>query len=338
MGTLARRVVVAITVVAIAVTAGIGSSSAAAPGPTPGVSGDPSRFETLTGQKSLVDQAFLAWGQGQAFGSPFASLLPMFGPIPMIHLGTAGRNGKEAITPGAIAAGRGDSYLVALNQAIGTWGKGVYIRPMAEMNNPGTLWAGYSISGAPRDAAHSPASYRKAFARIYVILHGGTVASVNGKLRALGLPPVVGGNLATNAFPRLRIVWSPLAGGRPNVPGNAPAMYYPGTAYVDVDGADIYDEALTDDAPWSELEALYRLALSHHKPFSLPEWGLIGVDDPAFIKHVCTFLPSHPATEMQAYFEGHPGSSLDLASKPKSRAMYRRCLTPLAGPMPGWAA
>jgi hypothetical protein len=332
----------AISVVAVVVTAAAAHSSSGrvtAAGPIPGVSGDPARFETLTGQKSLVDQAFLAWGQGQTFGSPFPSLFAAFGPTPMIHLGTAGRNGKEAITPGAIAAGRGDAYLLDLNQTIGTWGKGIYVRPMAEMNNPGNLYAGYMLSGRPRDAAHSPASYRKAFARIYVILHGGTVASVNAKLRALGLPPLAAaGTVASNPFPRLRIVWSPLAGGRPNVPGNAPAMYYPGTAYVDVDGADIYDEALTDDAPWAELEALYRLALSHHKPFSLPEWGLIGVDDPAFIKHVCKFLSTHRATEMQAYFEGHPGSVLDLASKPKSKAMYRQCLTPLAGPMPAWAS
>lgn len=55
----------------------------------------------------------------------------------------------------AIAAGRGDSYLIALNQAISAWGKGIYARPMAEMNNPDNLYAGYALSGAPSDAAHS---------------------------------------------------------------------------------------------------------------------------------------------------------------------------------------
>jgi hypothetical protein len=341
-----RRVTLALAVAGLVVAAAIGGAAtghssrgrAAASGPIPGVSGNPARFESLTGQKSLVVQAFLAWGQGVSFGSPFASLFPTLAPIPMIHLGTSGRDGREAITPAGIAAGRGDAYLIALNQAIAAWGKGIYIRPMAEMNNPGNLYAAYGANGAARNAAHSPASYRKAFARIYLILHGGTTGQVDAELRALGLSPVAKGELADNAFPRLRVVWSPLAGGTPNVPGNAPAMYYPGMAYVDVDGADIYDEALTDTAPWSDLEALYRLALSHHKPFSVPEWGLIGVDDPAFVKHMCTFLSSHRATEMQAYFEGNPGSRLDLATKPKSKAAYRQCLTPLAGPLPGWAA
>jgi hypothetical protein len=341
-----HRVTLLLVVAVLVVAAGVGGASVghssrgrvAASGPIPGVSGNPVRFETLTGQKSLVIQAFLAWGQGVSFGSPFASLFPMFAPIPMIHLGTSGRNGKEAITPGAIAAGRGDAYLIALNQAIAAWGKGIYIRPMAEMNNPGNLYAGYNANGTARNAAHSPASYRKAFARIYLILHGGTAGQVDAKLRALGLPPLAKGELADNPFPRLRVDWSPLAGGTPRVPGNAPAMYYPGTAYVDVDGADIYDEALTDTAPWSDLESLYQLALSHRKPFSVPEWGLIGVDDPAFVKHMCTFLSTHRATEMQAYFEGNPGSRLDLATKPKSKAMYRQCLTPLAGPLPAWAA
>jgi PKD repeat protein len=322
----------------VLVASGNGSGrSTAATGPIPGVTGNPARFESLTGQHSLVVQAFLAWGQGQSFGAPFLSLFKMFGPIPMIHLGTLGRNGKEAITPADIAAGRGDSYLTALNQAIAEWGQGIYIRPMAEMNNEGNVYSGYGTNGQPRGAAHSPASYRKAFARIYVILHGGSAGLVNAKLRALGLPPVSGA-LDVNAFPRLRVVWSPLAGGRPNVPGNAPEAYYPGTAYVDVDGGDIYDEALTDTAPWSDLEALYRLALSHHKPFSVPEWGLLGVDDPAFIKHMCSFVETDPQTEMQAYFNGQPGSRPDLGTKPKSRAQYRACMTPLAGPLPGWAA
>jgi PKD repeat protein len=209
---------------------------------------------------------------------------------------------------------------------------------MAEMNNSGNLYAGYGADGKPRDAAHSPASYRKAFARIYLILHGGTASTIDAKLRALGLPPLGGGDLTVNPFPRLRVVWSPLAGGVPRVPGNAPDMYYPGAAYVDVEGGDIYDEALTDTAPWSDLEALYRLALSHRKPFSVPEWGLLSVDDPAFVEHMCSFLRASAATEMQAYFEGNPGSRPDLASKPRSRAAYSQCLTPLAGAVPTWAA
>jgi PKD repeat protein len=334
--TLALAAAVALGVVSS--SRGNARSAVAASGPLPGVTGNPARFRSLTGQDSQVVQAFLSWGQGASFGSPFGALFRTLAPIPMIHLGTVGRDGREAITPGAIAAGRGDAYLIALSEAIAEWGKGIYVRPMAEMNNPGNVYSGYGADGKPRDAAHSPSSYRRAFARISLILHGGSAKAIDAKLRELGLPPLDGSDLTANPFPRLRVLWSPLAGGTPRVSGNAPAMYYPGAAYVDVDGGDIYDEALTDTAPWSDLEALYRLALSHRKPFSVPEWGLLSVDDPAFITHMCSFLQASHATEMQAYFNGNPGSRPDLASKPKSRAVYRQCLTPLAGPVPGWAA
>jgi hypothetical protein len=78
-----------------------------------GITGNIAHFRQLRGQQSAVHQAFLGWGQGQSYGSPFKDLLTMFGPVPMFHLGTAaGPSRKEAITPAAIAAGRGDSYIV----------------------------------------------------------------------------------------------------------------------------------------------------------------------------------------------------------------------------------
>jgi PKD repeat protein len=303
-----------------------------------GITGSQERFLVQTGQDSQVRQAFLGWGQGQAFGSPFASLLPTLAPIPMLHLGTGGRSRTETITPQGIASGQGDGYLVALAQAISTWGKGIYVRPMAEMNNAGTFYSAYRANGSPKDAAHSTASYRKAFARIYLILHGGPVATINARLAQLGLPALRGADLPANPFPRLRIVWSPLASDSPRVPGNAAENYYPGAAYVDVEGGDIYDERKVDTAPWAGLEKLFKAARGRSKPFSVPEWGLSEVDDPAFVRHMCTFARTHPATEMLAYFESRPGSQYDLEGKAESRAAYRACLTPLAGEFPAWAA
>jgi hypothetical protein len=303
-----------------------------------GSSGDTVRFERLTGQESQVRQAFLGWGQGQAYGSQFGALLPRFAPIPMLHLGTGGATRRETITPQAIASGQGDGYLTALAQAIAAWGKAIYVRPMAEMNNAATFYSGYRADGSPKDAAHAPAEYRGAFARIYLILHGGPVSAINARLRQLGLPDLRGGDLPANPFPRLRIVWSPLASDNPRVPGNAAQNYYPGAAYVDVEGGDIYDERLTDTAPWEGLERLFTAARSRGKPFSVPEWGLIGVDDAAFIRHMCSFARSHPATELFAYYDSRPGSPFDLEPKPASRAAYRACLTPLAGELPSWAA
>ena len=256
----------------------------------------------------------------------------------MIHLGTEGQNSPEAITPGGIAAGQGDGYLIALNRAIAVWNKGIYVRPLGEMNNSKNAWSGYRANGQPKDAAHSPATYRKAFARIYVILHGGSTSAVNAKLRQLGLPPVEAASCSATPSRGSGSSGARSPADVPRVAGNAAELYYPGRGFVDVEGGSIYDERLTDTAPWQGLEKLYRFARSHKKPFSVPEWGLAQVDDPAFVQHMCTFLKTHPATEVAAFYESRPGSRYDLESKPKSRAAYRECITPLAGKLPPWAA
>ena len=304
--------------------------------PLLGITGDLPRFATLTDQVSNVHQAFLGWGQGQSYGSPFGPLFATLTPVPMIHLGTGAKppSKKEAISPAQIAAGHGDGYLIALNQAISQWGKAIYVRPLAEMNNYKTLWSGFKKNGTPK-AGHSPADYRKAFARIYLILHGGSAAAINAKLKALGMPPI-GGDLPSNPFPRLRVDWSPLAGGNPKIPANAAANYYPGAAYVDVDGGDIFDEDGDVNAPWPDLEKFYAAALVHHRPFSVPEWGL-SIDDDVFIKHMCRFLMTHPVNEEAGFYESRPGSIWDIAPKPKSKKAYKDCITPYGGELPDWA-
>jgi hypothetical protein len=306
-----RRLVVAVLTLAVL---------AATPGafgkPILGLTGDASRFKAQTAQDSKVRQAFLGWGQGQFYGSPFNVLLKSLGPIPMLHLGTFAKgNKKVAVTPATIAAGQGDSYLGALNQAISAWGHAIYIRPMAEMNNPGNPWSG------------SPPAYRKAFQRIFLIVHGGP--AVAARLAALRQPAYRGPALATNPFPRVRVLWSPLAGGSDATP------YWPGNAFVDVGGADIYKEG-GREPPWTKFEALFSFAKSHGKPFAVPEWGMFGVDDPTFVQHMCTFLKTH-VTESEEFYESKPGSIFDLGDKPQSRAVYKKCITPLATPLPAWA-
>ena len=305
-----RFAVAALTVAVLAATPGAFAK------PIVGITGNTARFQAQTAQDSKVVQAFLGWGQGQLYGSPFNVLLKSLAPIPMLHLGTAAQgNKKQAVSPATIAAGKGDAYLGALNQAISAWGQAIYIRPMAEMNNRGNPWSG------------SPAAYRKAFERIYVLVHGGPTAAA--KLAALGQPAYRGPALATNPFPRVRVLWSPLAG------GDDPTPYWPGNAYVDVGGADIYKEA-GHDPPWSKFESLFSFVKGHGKPFAVPEWGLFSVDDPTFVQHMCDFLKSH-ATENEEFFNSKPGSIFDLGDKPQSRAVYRKCITPLAAPLPAWA-
>ena len=125
--------------------------------PLLGVAGQADRFERQTGQDSQVRHIFLGWGQGSSWGSPFAQLFAGLKPIPMIHIGTdRGRGRIEAITPAGIAPGRGDAYLVALNQAIAAYGGQVFVRVMAEMNNPRNLYAPTRLNGASKGPSHSP--------------------------------------------------------------------------------------------------------------------------------------------------------------------------------------
>ncbi len=57
--------------------------------------------------------------------------------------------------------------------------------------------------------------------------------------------------------------------------------------------------------------------------------GLWGVDDPAFIKQMATFVKTHRRTKMIASFNAKPGSIFDLQSKPQSLAAYKRYIVPL---------
>ena len=47
------------------------------------------------------------------------------------------------------------------------------------------------------------------------------------------------------------------------------------------------------------------------------------------LERMADFVKSHRRIEFLVYFNGRPGSIWDLASKPRSRAAYRRVITPL---------
>jgi hypothetical protein len=306
---------------ACAVVPAAGAASPAAVNkPLLGVAGNTARFHAQTAQQTSVQSVFLGWGQGQTWGSPFARLFATLGPIPMVHIGTkAKRVQREAISPQAIAQGRGDSYLLAWADAIAAYNAPIYVRVLAEMNNPGTLYSPRDRQGRSRGASHSPAQYVRAFRRVYLILHGGTAAELNVKLRAAGLPGVTR-DVPANPVPRLTIIWNPVAG------ISLASEFYPGNAYVDMVGNDMYASA-RGVASYAANEQLYRRHAS--KPYALAEWGLQGIDDETFVQRICAFLKSRARTRLAAYYEARPGSPFDLATKPKSRAAYKRCVTPI---------
>jgi len=229
-------------------------------------------------------------------------------------------NGKGTITMQALARGGGDSYLLAMSESARALGRAVYIRPLGEMNGHWNAYCAYNQNGTPRGTAYSTANFRKAFARIYLIMHGGP--TVNATLKRLGLPPVRA-EVPTNPF--VNVVWNPQGYGAPDIPGNSAQAYYPGDRYVDVVGDDLYD--IGGKAEFAAADKLYEAHPS--KPFSFPEWGLWGIDDPKFVQQMAAFVKAHPRTKLIAYFNAKPGSIFDLASKPKSLAAYKRYILPL---------
>ena len=203
---------------------------AATTGPLLGITGNVARFQSQTGQASSVHHAFLGWGQGLSYGSTFAALFPTLGPIPMIHLGTEGRT-----------RARGDHA---------GWHRGRAGRRLSDRPQPGDRRLGQGDLRAAdgrdeqlgqrlvrlsrertrrRTRLTRRPTYRKAFARIYVILHGGSASAVNAKLQPARAAAGPGRRPPQSTRSRgSAIVWSPLAGDIPRVAGNAAELYYPG--------------------------------------------------------------------------------------------------------------
>jgi len=287
-----------------------------------GVLGDAARFRAQTGQDSTVRHLIISWNQGVEWGTRLPALLEGLRPVPLLGIGTSDwRTKGEVVSPLDIAQGRGDSFLVALNAAIAELGSRVYLRPLPEMNNHHRPFSAFDENGRSRGPSHSTAVFRKAFARIAVVVRGGSSSEMSAKLRRLGLPGI------SESLPKapVRIVWNPQGYGSPDIPPNAAQAYYPGDAYVDVVANDLYDQRF--NAAWDANERLY--AAHPNKRFAIGEWGLWSVDDPAFVERMATFVKTHPRLEFVAYFSGPVGSPWDLASKPSSRAAYRRLITPL---------
>ncbi len=280
-----------------------------------GVFGSAERFAALTGQRTTIRHVIMSWTQGAST----LQLLRHMGPVPMLGITTQGAD----MAPLDIAEGRGDAFLLELNAALAAYGGIAYVRPLPEMNGHWSDYCAFTAGGGSKGPRYSTTAFRKAFARIYLLTHGGTAAALTARLRRLGLPGVTRDLPVTKA----EVVWNPQGYGSPDLPGNSAQAYYPGDRYVDVVANDLYDQRFK--AEWDANERLY--AAHPSKPYAIGEWGLWSVDDPPFVEHMAAFVRTHPRVAFIAYYSGRPGSPWDLASKPASRAAYRRLITPLAG-------
>jgi hypothetical protein len=203
-----------------------------------GAYGNTAHFDRLTGQHTESGLVFLGWDQGRSWGSKYEFFLNKLGERPHIALHPEGRG--RTLTPSAIALGKGDAHLIGLAQAIAASGKPAIIRPLAEMNNSKNPYCAFTPSGGRRGAAYSTRWYRKAFQRIFILMHGGTAQAMTARLRASGLPGV-SADIPASRYPNMTVVWNPLAVGVPNVSGNHYRDYFPGSPFVDAYGNNYYN-------------------------------------------------------------------------------------------------
>jgi len=252
------------------------------------------QFSDAVNKHPAVIQSFRPWG------SDFPDSIERWQTArarPMLHITTADGDGSEIITPRAIAEGGGDRYLVRLNKLFWSKDMRTYIRPLGEPNRCLNLYAAYDCAGAARDAAHSPRAYKRAFRRIYVIVHGGgKKGEIDKRLAEAGLPPLQVGVRALPEAP-IAMVWSPLPAGSPTVPHNRPRHFYPGSRWVDWIGTDFY----ASYPEWKALTGLYNRF--PNKPFAFTEWGVEAGDDPDFVRGLFTWLQKHPRCKMLVYYQ-----------------------------------
>jgi hypothetical protein len=291
---------VVVTLLAAWLLVGAPAGSASARGFLPpakkifaGVAGKPvSSYTNAVGKHPAVYQEFVAWGQylpgiTRDASSARARL--------MIHITTAFGSG-EAITPGGIASGAGDVWLIGLGKALHESGLVTYVRLMAEMDAYWNPYSAFNSDGSQRDANHSTTAFRRAWKRVTLIMRGGKLSAIDATLRRLGTPPLRTGQDLPR--PKVAMLWVPQVAGAPDVPGNQPRDYWPGGRWVDWVGTDFYSNAPN----FSGLDALF--GAYPGKPFVFGEYALWGSDDPGWVDQLFGWIRSHRRTRMLIYNQG----------------------------------
>ena len=240
---------------------------------------------------------------------------------PMFALSTAeDGHGSPTVSPRGLARGGGDGYLIRLGDLVAESRQVLYVRLMAEMNNWENPYCAFGPTGRSRGPANSTRAFRAAWRRATLVLRGGPVATIQRRLRRLRLPP-----LRTDRvdLPRPRIVmqWVPFTAGYPNVRGNGPGAYWPGSRYVDWVGTDFF----ANSPNFRGLNRFYRDRRWRRKPFVFGEWALWGREDPRFVRHFYAWIRHHRRVKMVVYNQGSGlKRMLRLESFPRSSRELRR--------------
>jgi hypothetical protein len=259
--------------------------------------GSASAFGRQTGKHPAIFGYFATWNR--SIGAPIAYARGSGGRL-LLHISTDvgyGSGASEGISPGAIAAGSSDGYLMQLGQELAASGRPAYIALLPEMNQTNNAYCAFNANGSSRGASNSTSAYRQAWRRAVLIIRGGSVAAINHRLRALRLPAVQSAQ-SVLPTPRVAFLWAPQTAGSPDTPGNAPAAYYPGSAYVDIVGTDFYS-AFPNFSGLAHLYAQYS-----NKRFAFNEWAMWQSGDPGFVDQFFNFVRSHRRIGLLVYNQG----------------------------------
>ena len=257
-------------------------------------------FIRRTGHTPSVWEQFVSFGQSPEWAIRLAEGRRT---RLMLALSTApSQDAAGSISPGQIAAGHGDRWLVELRAELGDFGAPAYVRFLGEMNNCHNAYAPLSCSGASRGAGYSARAFIRAWKRVATIMRGQRAEDINRGLRRLHQHALRAGDLAYNLQPaQIAMVWSPMTGGSPLVGSLDPARFWPGSRWVDWVGTSFYSKF----PRFSGLSGYYsRFAAGHHKPFMFAEWALWDNGDPSFVRGVLGWTRSHPRTRMLVYNQG----------------------------------
>ena len=120
--------------------------------------------------------------------------------------------------------------------------------------------------------------------------------------------------------PSFSIMWNPNGGTANEAAGRAWTDTWPGKAYVNIVGVDQYDWA----GYAGDVQAVVAFAHSQGLPVGIPEWGLNGTDDPAFINTMAGLIKD-PANDItvESYFSYAGATDSDITQFPASMAAYK---------------
>jgi hypothetical protein len=260
------------------------------------------KLDTWINRKSDIIHWFVQWNSTWdatfAQNSPWLATVKGYGATPLITWEAWAAPLKDII------AGKWDAYIDSWAQGLAIYAGPIMLRPLHEADYTGANAYPWSLGFNP--AADIIAAFRHIHDR-FVLAKATNVQFV----------------WAVN-------VWSPA--------GNVQESLFPGDAYVDWVGIDIYNWAAQGGSPWSSLAAgltagagggIYaRLAALSTKPLMLPEWASpepsgveIGVYTKGqWIKDAATALATQFPRIMAAIWFSKTATTWALDSSPDSLA------------------